>query len=72
MTKPKNRALCLRCHTPATWDVNGRPYCETCGPERVQELLLTEGVVSRLHCKAGFTWGPDNLCCLLIPIRRAQ
>ena len=68
MNKPKNRALCLRCHMLATWDVNGRPYCETCGPERAQELLATEGVASRFHCRAGFTWDIDDSCCFLIPI----
>lgn len=67
---PENQARCLRCHVIATWDVNGHPYCETCGPQRTQELLGTEGIASRFHCETGFTWDPDGV---LIPITvRAQ
>jgi len=64
MDELESRSRCLRCHTLATWDVNGRPYCETCGPVRAQELLITEGIASRFHCEAGFTWDLDGF---LIP-----
>jgi len=60
-TQSKTPVCCLRCTTMATWDVNGYPYCETCGPERAQELLEAENVVSRFHCLAGFTWNSDNI-----------
>ena len=66
--KLKSRVRCLRCNLPATWDVNGYPYCETCGPERSQELLATEGIVSGFHCEMGFTWDLDG--GLLIPKTR--
>lgn len=45
---------CTRCSKMAVWMINKMPYCKYHAPDRVREVIGTEGIVSRFYCHAGF------------------
>lgn len=45
---------CTCCSKQAVWLVNLMPYCKYHAPMRVEEVIRTEGIVSRFFCHLGF------------------